>query len=342
MKMKLNTEQIISITLGAARIEENNGNVSFFRFTKEQEELYALRKKHHYTKTFSTSGIKLRFKTNSKTLKLDLSVAASTSRKFFSVDVTKDAKPIGHIDNITGVEVPKFYVDLDVPQGRFEKTFNIYKKGEEEHEICVYLPWSVTVTLNELSLDDGAWLVPIRPSKKMIAFGDSITHGYDAIRQYESYIVRLSEQLDAELYNKAIGGEVFFPELGATRDEFSPDYITVAYGTNDWACIKRSELEDNCRKFYKNVSENYPSAKIFALAPIWRSSWQDKKPAGEFREIVGIIKAATSELPNVTVIDCFGFVPGVEGMFSDRGLHPNKYGYAYYFEGLCNEIKRFV
>lgn len=35
--MKLNLKQIKEITLGAVRVEEDNGYVSFFRFTKAQE-----------------------------------------------------------------------------------------------------------------------------------------------------------------------------------------------------------------------------------------------------------------------------------------------------------------
>ena len=46
---------------------------------------------------------------------------------------------------------------------------------------------------------------------------------------------RLADALGAEEVNKAIGGECFFPELAATKEDFQPEYITVAYGTNDWS-----------------------------------------------------------------------------------------------------------
>ena len=38
--MKLNIEQIRAISCGAVRVEETDFGVSFFRFTKEQEEMY--------------------------------------------------------------------------------------------------------------------------------------------------------------------------------------------------------------------------------------------------------------------------------------------------------------
>ena len=66
--MKLNIEQIRGITCGAARVEETDLGVSFFRFTKAQEEMYKERSADFYMKTFSTSGVTLRFKTYSKNL----------------------------------------------------------------------------------------------------------------------------------------------------------------------------------------------------------------------------------------------------------------------------------
>ena len=72
--MKLNLSQIKEVTLGASGIEEIDNGVHFFRFTKEQEELYRNRhlyNKHShdpYTKTFSTSGVQMRFRTDSKSL----------------------------------------------------------------------------------------------------------------------------------------------------------------------------------------------------------------------------------------------------------------------------------
>ena len=60
---------------------------------------------------------------------------------------------------------------------------------------------------------------------------------------------------DAEEYNKAIGGDVFFPSLAATREDFEPDYITVAYGTNDWSKCPREALEENCKNFYNQDFE---------------------------------------------------------------------------------------
>ena len=79
-------------------------------------------------------------------------------------------------------------------------------------------------------LDDGATIEGLYRKYKMISFGDSITHGYDAIYPSLSYASQLAQNLDAEQLNKGIGGDIFFPALLDEKDAFEPDFITVAYG----------------------------------------------------------------------------------------------------------------
>ena len=64
--MKLSFEKIKELIIGAARIEEENGCLKPYRFTKEQQQLYKEKREKHYTKTLSSSGIKLLFKTDSE------------------------------------------------------------------------------------------------------------------------------------------------------------------------------------------------------------------------------------------------------------------------------------
>ena len=85
--MKLNLSQLKEITLGASRVEELDNGIHFYRFTKEQEELYwdrlDSRKKHSkdpYTKTFCTSGVQMRFRTDSRSLFLNLDVEKGCTR----------------------------------------------------------------------------------------------------------------------------------------------------------------------------------------------------------------------------------------------------------------------
>ena len=74
--------------------------------------------------------------------------------------------------------------------------------------------------------------------------------------------------LDADEINKGVGGEKFSSLFLEHADGITVDYITVAYGTNDWNKLTYEELLSNCRDFCKRLSDTYPQAEIFVISPI--------------------------------------------------------------------------
>ncbi len=337
--MNLTYEQIRSIAWGADRVELIDGYFRFFRFTKEQELLYFGRNRGSYDKTVSAAGVKLVFKTNSETLGIDAVMEGNSTRQYISFDVFVDGKLLGYLDNCSEVELPADYTEIDLPIGKFQKTFDL---GKGEKTVSVYLPWNCILKLVSVSVDDGAFVTPVKPEKQMLVFGDSITQGYDSVRPSNHYAVKLADALGAEMRNKAIGGEEFLPELVTTGENCEFDYITVAYGTNDWSHGTREKLIECCRGFYVELSKKYPTAKIFAVGPIWRKDMDIYKPYGKFMQLIEDIKSCTAGLDNVVFIDGFDFVPKDEKYFADLRLHPNDEGFAYYFENLYKAIKEYI
>ncbi len=335
--MKLSFEQIKEITTGAVGVQEEDSNLLFKRFTKEQEQLYKAKYEPFYERTFCPAGIKLLFKTDSKNLFIKLKTICLGTRKYFSVDVFVNGKPVGYIDNFSDTELPDYYAYLGFPNGDFSKNIEL---GEGEKTVCVHLPWSVKTLIEEISLDDNAFIEAVKPKKKLLVYGDSITQGYDALRPSNRYIAKIAELLDAEEYNKAIGGEQFYPELAKLKDSICPDYITVAYGTNDWNDnnINEDIFKSRCKDFYTNLSENYPDAKIFAITPIWRKDLNDFRTLGDFRKVDEYIRSVLKVFKNIKVISGFGFVPEDEKYFADLRLHPNDAGFECYAEQLYKEI----
>ena len=228
--MKLSITDLRKITLGAVSITEENGKPRFHRFTDAEEILYKERDVA-LSRTFSDrcaapAGIKLNFKTNSKLLRICCEVKAATSRSYFSFDVFENGKFIGALDNFREDELSEDYTTSEFTLGKFEKDFSL---SEKTKEIAIYFPWSVFAQNFEIELDDGALIEPIKPKKKLLIYGDSITQGYDALRPHKRYAARLAEALGAEEINKAIGGEIFFPALAREKADFLPDYVSVAY-----------------------------------------------------------------------------------------------------------------
>ncbi len=326
--MKLTLEQIRDITRGAVRVEERDGRICLFRFTAEQEELYKVTNADFYSKSFATAGIVMEFDTDSRQLSLSVEVSSASSRKYFEHSIFVDGKKYSTL-GCQATNCGSFSGSWTLPMG--------------EKRIKIYFPWSACSRILAMELDDGASLMPVKKDKVMIMFGDSITHGYDASHPENSYASRLSDALGTYTINKGIGAERFFTSLAELCDPIEPDYITVAYGTNDWSANDREAFEKNCKGFYEALSKNYPNARIFALSPIWRRAYPDgRNSMGTLDSIPEYIEAVVSSLPNVVFINGIRFIPWEEKYYSPDVLHPNDAGFEHYFDSLYGEIKKYI
>jgi len=333
--MKLTTTQLRAVTCGAVSVKETADGLTFHRFTDEQEVLYSATK--HAQKMTSTPGIRLEFRTDSRSLSLDTSVRAASSRSFFSFDIYVNGEMTGMLDNYSDMQIPANYAGLKCPGGRFAKTFDL---GEGEKHVVIHFPFSVCVILHGLTLDDGASCEAVKYEKKLLAFGDSITHGYDALHTSLRYPARLARMLGMDEYNKGIGGEVFRPALAALREPFTPDLITVAYGTNDWNSRDEATFTENCRGFFETLSAAYPDTPIAAITPIWRGDHGKEVKFGDFHHAAEVMAEICAPLSNVTVIRGWELVPHAPEYFGDLRLHPSDEGFAHYAENLREALRR--
>lgn len=324
--MKLTLEQVKEIARGTVRVTEDEKGFHFYRFTEAQTEAYLrISPNDFYKKTFATAGVRLAMCTNSRSIRFDFKTSYASSREYAYFDVYVNGAFKSHF-GCDGNSMMDGSAVIPLPAG--EKTVEIY------------FPWSRDAVISNLTIDDGATLTGITRSKKMISFGDSITHGYDAINPSLSYASQIARLLDAEALNKGIGGDIFFPALLDEKDPIDPDYITVAYGTNDWSKCPRETFEQNCKEFYTRLSALYPNAKIIAITPIWRGDW-NRKVCGFGSPVTGIcpvIREICKDLPNVTVVDPYNFVPHRKDFFADAYLHPNDLGFCLYAEALYRAI----
>ena len=341
--MKLNTEIIKSITTGAVCVSETADGIGFHRFSTEQEEYYKKasieQEINSYDRCLATAGIRLMFRTNSKTLKLKGGVKKRTSRNYYSFDIFADGKEIGHIDNFSNCELPVDYTRFEFPLSEFSGEFLL---PEGTKEVCIYFPWSVEPTIREISIDDGALIEPVKREKKLLAFGDSITQGYDALRPSMRYVSRLADMLGAEEINKGIGGEFFVPALAELKEKFTPDYITVAYGTNDWSKKNEEDFKSRCKNFFKIIKSSYPQSKIFAITPIWRADYLDESEFGLFENVEKDINTAIYGLDNVFPVSGFNLIAHDKKYFADLKLHPNDEGFRQYTDNLYKEMLYYL
>ena len=335
--MKLSFAQIKTMTWGTSRITEEDGLLCFYRCTKEQEEFFKRRKDEFYRHSLGTAGVRLVFKTNSHNLTMKVKVANISDRKRFSFDVFANNESVGYLDNFSDVELPIGEKRIELPVGNFEKTFVL---GEGSKTVCIHFPYSVKGMLEAIELDDGATFEALAPEKKMLAYGDSITQGYYALRSSNRYIAKLADFLGAEEINKAIGSDRFCAELASLADDIIPDYIVVAHGTNDWRTSRTREMfREESGAFLHIMRKQYPTAKMIVISPIWRKDYMDERPFGDFTKLDEDLRTVVRDMDNTIVIRGFDLVPHEEQYFGDLQLHPNDVGFERYFSNLTEQYR---
>ena len=330
--MKLDYKTIQSIALGIEYLEINDNKILFSRFTKQERSCLNYGKDN----SFSTAGVRLEFKTNSKILKLAISVKESNphERNFYSFDVFCNDGMIGQIKNFN--KEPQYpYKEYTLADRQ-----KAFKLPDGLKRVGIYFPWSVQGMVRGIELDDNSIIIPMNKKRKIIMYGDSITQGYDAKNPSFSYASRLADALDANVINKGIGGSVFMPELTRYQTVIPPNFITVAYGTNDWRGSDFPDFKYRCCEFYENLINVYPNTPIFAIAPIWRADINEKRKLGKFSVVADMLKDIAKKRKNVFFIDGIDFIPKNKSYYRDGYLHPNDKGFNLYADALIKEINK--
>jgi len=347
--MKLTHDIIKSLTVGAVDHEIKDGALRPLRYTERERQLYLDLRGGYHEQLIASAGIKLRFMTDSSTLTLRLAPEKATSRNYFSSDIFCDGEYIGSIDNFSHMEIPASYSGMVCPEIEAKGSFILKKDGEardKQKEVCIHLPWSRSGDIEELSLEDGAVVTPVKRERTALFYGDSITHGYDALRPSSRYTAILADLLGAEEYNKAYGADFCFNELMSEDTALDPDYVFISYGTNDWWSHTSEGFERRYLESLKGLRRNYPRAKIFAITPIWRKEMNDEKKFGPFASVETIIKAKAEEVngsnpssPSIRVICGGELLPPDETLYGDLRLHPNDRGFMLYAENVFKKVR---
>lgn len=340
--MKLNLQQITAASWGVSRVTEEADGFHLFRFTEAEQRAYEGTNLEN--KTLSTAGVEWVFDTDAEALCLSGYTEASSSRKYFAFDLWVNGEYRESIKNFPDSSAINSYCGsyrgTPYELGDFCARLPL---GEGHKRVRLVFPWSVNAVIREAELEKTSVFAPVAPpASKLVLYGDSITHGYDALHPSGSYATRLTQALGCEGFNKAIGGACFYPRLGETDCGIKADIITVAYGTNDWNKMDRETFRTNCRGFLAGLCRRAGNAKIFVITPIWRDDEAEPtRVFGAFSDVEPLIREICADLP-VTVIRGYEFLPRDTDLFGDRKLHPNLNGFEHYIKNLLTEIKKYL
>lgn len=334
--MKLDLNKIKELTLGVARVVETENAISLRRFNEEEEKIYEER--NVLFRCLSTAGIQMEFKTDATALKLKVNTHEGSSRSYFSHDI--------YVNDVLVANIKNFNDERDM-----DLIANVFNYGEHSGEVLlgagdktvrIVFPWSVASDIVEMTLENATYAEKVAKSKTILMYGDSITHGYDAAFPSNTYAYKIARLLDAEAFVKAIGGECYLARLAQIKNNFTPDYITVAYGTNDWNSRDRETVEKECTGFLEALVNNYPESKIFVFTPIWRKESDKITKFGAFDDMEKCIKSICDKVGRVICISGRKFVPEDEKNYADLRLHPNDRGFEYYVENLNKQLSKYI
>ncbi len=316
--MKLTTEQIRSISLGALRVYEENGYTLLRRFTPYQEEVLSGR--NFTPRQFATAGMKLEF-------------ISGKGEVYFEYLAQPGAGAVCHgISAICdGVEAFNYYNTTNAEAGKV-----FFTVPNDNCKVTVYLANTSDIRIKNLNIPEG--YTPSKRARKILMLGDSITHGFNAERQYLTYANVLGDRLEAEILNQGIGGDKFHAPNIDPALPFTPDIITVAYGTNDWAAAI-PELAEKIDEYFKKLRTVYPDTPVFAIPPIWRGNTDGLVKNGLTLEDVRALVKEKAEKYGCFSVNSLALVPPAEKFYMDRFLHPNEMGFILYGVNLADMIK---
>ena len=318
--MTLSNTEILQYMSGYLRYEENDGYLSLSRFTEKQENLL---KEEWSPKEKASSSMFLEFLSDCSEISFDYRILPGSSQKFYGIDLLID-----------GMNTVCKFEQTDNTENTF--TAKIEEQGKKK--ITVYFPNLARMEIKNLTVD--GTIEKVERELKYLALGDSITQGYCTKHPSLTYVNILTEKFNTKTINQAIGGDRFNKENLDENMDFQPDFITVAYGTNDWRT--NADLYNNSFEYFKRLKELYAQVPIFALLPIYRNTAECPVVNGiTLEDARGIIGKAAEE-NGIIVINAKNFIPHHEDFFCDRVLHPSETGFIYYGHNLYEAIKKIL
>lgn len=325
--MILNNEQLKSIASNCIDVRtRENGRAQMVRFTDKQVAVYA--SQNYTVQPTCAPCVCFDFTYNGDIIAFDFDVISKTSRNFLSFDLYDG-----------DVMVYSLYTYAD---SEGERQFFYQFAEKKERRVRIFMPFSCTVELWNFTLSDGATYTPT-PTEgrlKMLFIGDSITHGYDTHYTSMCYAATVARHFDAVCLNHGVGGYVFHKDSLDADLPFTPDVITVAYGTNDWGryCKDEEKYRMMADEFFDRLCEIYPKARIFGILPVWRAD-EDRRPERmPFIRVYEILRECYAA-HGVECIDGEKAVPQMRSFYTD-GLHPNTVGQHVYGLSVIEALEK--
>ena len=313
--MKLCNQRLQTLIHGSYRyLHHKGGYMSFCHYDEEQTE-YLKFNDFFYVRAFFSSSVTVEFITDAQKISFDYKIylaASKDSLDLYVDDVAFAIKPVADLGD-------KGSLCFDLPAGK--------------KKVTIYFPLDTNLGIKNFCID-GKWRSVPKKKTKVLWIGDSITQGYGASLTSHTYVNVANRMLGYEILNQGIGGYYYDKGVLKPLENFKPDKIILAMGSNQFRWADTQTWID---EYFEKLTAIYPDVPMLAITPIWRNLNEEEKPI--FEKCASFIRAQAEKYPNVTVIDGLTLVPGCLEFYID-GLHPTSLGMTLYGQNLVNTIKK--
>jgi lysophospholipase L1-like esterase len=255
-------------------------------------------------------GISVALTTTAEAIELDLRLGVR-SRPYLGLDVEIDGRVADCWRQERAGE--RFAARLLLP-------------GSGRRQVRIHLPNSVACRLVTAKLlGDAAPQPLLRPTRRWLALGDSITQGLQAVSPAQAWTVAAARLGRLDLLNQAVGGHIYEDSWLDEHHGFIPDVVSIAYGTNDWSPQRpQTTIAATAARLYAAVRNHWPAARLVVVTPVWRHDETQVKGDGSLACLRLRLRDAAAAA-GATVIDGAALIPNHPRCFAD-GVHPTEEG----------------
>ena len=200
-----------------------------------------------------------------------------------------------------------------------------------EHRVTVWYPLHENGLLHDLVLPEGFSAVPHVYDRKFLFLGDSITQGFSAEHGTCAYAIQVSQVCNADCLIQGVGGAYFNPEAFEKPENFDPDRVIVAFGTNDptWG-FDGDTLRQMTGEYLDKIAQAYDPGRVLCILPVWRGEDTLKEEIRDFYRACIAMVREEEEKRGFAVADGLTLVPHHPDYFAADRLHPNDRGFGAY------------
>ena len=320
---------------GAPYFEQNGGR--FFRLLYSDYSKYPSAVANHALKG---SGVRLRFRTDSPTVKVNVTYAASAS-----ASANRSVSANCGLDVYLGTGADKVWAATVVPEiGKTtaEGTFAI-EGGMKD--VTVELPYFSEVSQVTFTFANGSNIASPTPytyTKPVVFYGSSITHGIAATKPANAYPAILSRVLDTDYINLgfsgAAKGETVMAEFIAGLD------MSVFVYDYDYNAANVSDLRATHYDFYKTVRDAHPDTPIILMTKC-NVAMSDYDSNAERRAVIKATydRALSEGDKNIYYIDGKYVYPEIgRDLCRGDGTHPDDTGFWYMASAVYPVLKALL